>query len=324
MNLKTINTLGTGYSGSSAIYEFFQKTDLFYDPFPKSNFSLTYDPGGLIDLEKVITNSFTINKSKVAHDNFKDLIKFYSKKNKGLDFGKNLLIHNIDLQNLLKQFLENITILKYKGDTGYSQFKSNLFVKLRNKILLKCNNLIKKKMNNQNELFLFCELDHFQNEVKNLFFQLFEKNNTTKKNIILDQAGLIFNPKESTKFFSDPYNICVLRDPRDIYTELKRKGYGYPGYDIEKFCSWYKFIMEKIDHTENEKLIFIYFEDFVLNRDITLKKIFNFLKIEFDNFEKVNFDFKRSENNVYQYKHRLETHELKYIEKKLSNYLYKF
>ena len=61
MTNKIINTVGTGYSGSSAIYEFLQKTNLFYDPFPSSQFSITYDPR--IDLENVIKNQFTINKS---------------------------------------------------------------------------------------------------------------------------------------------------------------------------------------------------------------------------------------------------------------------
>ena len=67
----------TGYSGSSAIYEFLQKTKLFYDPFPNSHFSISYDPGGLLDLESVIKNQFTINKSKLAYNNFVELIKFY-------------------------------------------------------------------------------------------------------------------------------------------------------------------------------------------------------------------------------------------------------
>ena len=39
MSYKTINTIGTGYSGASAIYEFLQQTNLFYDPFPNSQFS---------------------------------------------------------------------------------------------------------------------------------------------------------------------------------------------------------------------------------------------------------------------------------------------
>ena len=118
--------------------------------------------------------------------------------------------------------------------------------------------------------------------------------------------------------------IYVLRDPRDIYTELKRKGYGYPGYDVETFCNWYKLIMKKIDYTENEKLIFINFEDFALKKDLILKKIFDFLKIEFSNYNDVKFNFKRPENNVQQFKDGLEKIELEYIENKLTNYLFKF
>ena len=263
--------MGTGYSGSSAIYEFFQKSDLFYDPFPESNFSLTYDPGGLVDLEFLLKNSFTINNSKIAYERFIDLIEYYSNEKRGFDLGKNLSRHNPNLKNLLLNFLNNITIMKYKGDTGYSQFKNNFLKKIKIKILLKFNSLLKKKMNNQNEIFLLCNHKHFQEEVRKLFFELFEKDNEKKKDIILDQAGSIFNPKESTKFFPDPYNICVLRDPRDIYTEFKRKGYGYPGYNVETFCDWYKLIMKKIDYTENEKLIFINFEDFALKKEIVLK-----------------------------------------------------
>ena len=82
MKYKTINTVGTGYSGASAIYEFLQKTNKFYDPFPNSQFSISYDPGGLQDLENIIRNQFTINKSKQAYDNFKDLINFYCAENK--------------------------------------------------------------------------------------------------------------------------------------------------------------------------------------------------------------------------------------------------
>ena len=81
MTYKTINTVGTGYSGASAIYEFLQKTNIFYDPFPNSQFSISYDPGGLQDLENIIRNQFTINKSKQAYDNFKDLINFYCAEN---------------------------------------------------------------------------------------------------------------------------------------------------------------------------------------------------------------------------------------------------
>ncbi len=324
--LKTINTLGTGYSGSSAIYEFFQKTNLFYDPFPNSNFSLTYDPGGLMDLEKVISSTFTINNSKIAHDNFQDLIGYYSKKNQGTQTGKNLIKHNKELKILLEHFLKGITALSYKGDSGYLNYKNELIKKMRIKILLKLTKLFKKKLPNQKEFFLLCDLNTFKNEVEKLFFELFVKNNNKKKDIILDQAGSIFEPKQSTKFFYNTYNICVLRDPRDIYAELKRKGQGFPGYDLKIFCDWYLIIMKKIDQIKKNdgRLIFINFEDFVLNRKSSLTKIFQFIEKEFENFDEVQFDFKRSENNILIHKKELSENENKYIESKLENYLFKF
>ena len=39
--MNTIVTIGTGYSGSSAIYEFLRQTNNFHDPFPNIEFSIT-------------------------------------------------------------------------------------------------------------------------------------------------------------------------------------------------------------------------------------------------------------------------------------------
>ena len=120
MSYKTINTIGTGYSGASAIYEFLQQTNLFYDPFPNSQFSISYDPGGLQDLENVINTQFTINKSTEAYNNFIELINFYCGQNKGLKIGKNLTKYNTNLKYLLTNFLNNIVILNYKGETAFT------------------------------------------------------------------------------------------------------------------------------------------------------------------------------------------------------------
>ena len=38
--MKTIITIGSGYSGSSAIYEYLRLTNLFIDVFPNKEFSL--------------------------------------------------------------------------------------------------------------------------------------------------------------------------------------------------------------------------------------------------------------------------------------------
>ena len=106
MTYKTINTVGTGYSGASAIYEFLQKTELFHDPFPNSQFSISYDPGGFLDLENVIKNQFTINKSTLAYNKFLKLIKFYCDQNSRFKTGKNLIKYNKHLNYLLKKFFK--------------------------------------------------------------------------------------------------------------------------------------------------------------------------------------------------------------------------
>ena len=113
--------------------------------------------------------------------------------------------------------------------------------------------------------------------VKKLFYELLEKNNQKKKDIILEQAGTIFHPKSSLKYFNNPYSLCVLRDPRDIYTELKRKNYKFPGYNVEIFCSWYENIQKKINLNEklDQKVFFLNFEDFVIKKTETINKIFD-------------------------------------------------
>ncbi len=326
MTYKTINTVGTGYSGSSAIYEFLQKTELFYDPFPNSQFSISYYPGGLLDLESVIKNQFTINKSKLAYNNFVELINFYCNQNSRIKVGKNLVKYNKDLNYLMRNFLNNIVILKYNGETAFTNYKSSFYEHLKYKILNYLYKFKKEKRENRNKLFIFCDIEIFEKEVKKLFFELYEKNNQQNKDIILEQAGTIFHPKSSLKYFSNPYNLCVLRDPRDIYTELKRKGYKFPGYSVEIFCSWYENIYKKINLDEklDKKVFFFNFEDFVIKKQETINKIFDHIQLDRIEINKVDFNFSRCENNINLYKKELYKSEIEYIENKLKKYLYLF
>jgi len=324
MSYKTINTIGTGYSGASAIYEFLQQTNLFYDPFPNSQFSISYDPGGLQDLENVINNQFTINKSTEAYNNFIELINFYCGQNKGLKIGKNLTKYNTNLKYLLTNFLNNIVILNYKGETAFTNYKSSFYKNLKYKILNYIYKIKREKRINREELYIFCDLKNFEIEVNRLFFELFEKNNIKKKDMILEQAGTIFNPISSVKFFSNPFSLCVLRDPRDIFTELKRKAYKFPGYSVEIFCNWYQNIFKKINLDEqlDKKVIFFNFEDFVIKRDETINKIFDHIQCERIEINKVDFNFSRCEGNINVYKKELYKKEIEYIENKLKKYLY--
>ena len=119
--------------------------------------------------------------------------------------------------------------------------------------------IIRRKRKNKEILFIFCDFENFEKQVDKLFYELFEKKNVDYKDIILEHAGTIFNPISSIKYFPNPYCLGIFRDPRDIYTELKRKAYKFPGYSVEIFCDWYSNIRKKInlDETNHKKVLFL-------------------------------------------------------------------
>ena len=323
MNNKTIITIGTGYSGSSAIYEYFQKTKLFFDPFPNVELSISYDPGGLLDIENLIKNNFSINQNQHIYKNFRNNIKFYISKDKRIRAGKNLKLHFQDIEKTLEIFLKNITDVNYKGETLLTSFNKPLLFSFIDKILFKYSFIRKKKYIKGNSI-LFKDLENFYGEVNTLLNKMIYNRNFDKKNVILDQAGTIFNPIESTKFYENSRPICILRDPRDIFAEFTNKGPAYPGYDVLIFCDWYKNIIKKIKDIDNsnEKVLFIWFEDFVLKNEETLEKIFNFTSMQTPDNNKVEFNFERSKSNIFKYKKLSNLENIKIIEKNLYENFY--
>jgi len=326
MSLKTINIVGTGYSGSSAIYEFLQKTELFHDPFNNNQLSITYDPGGLIELENLIKNQFTPNKARLVYISFNKLIDYYCLKSGRLKLGKDLIKCKKDLRKILSNYISSITNLEFRGESSFINFQKSSFDKIKLKTVSRYYKFIKKKRKNQDKFIIFCDIERFYTETKNLIFELVEKDNFSKKDIILDQAGTIFNPISSVKFYKNPLSICVLRDPRDIYSEIKNITNKFPAYNLKVFVNWYKQIINKIDINEkkDKRVLFVNFEDFVMNKDKTLNKIFNMLEKDIPDLKKISFDFSKSKKNISIYKNLLKNYEINYIENNLKNYLYNF
>ena len=54
--------------------------------------------------------------------------------------------------------------------------------------------------------------------------------------VILNQAGCIWSPISSTKYFPNPKVIVIYRDPRDIFSEFRGKtANSYPGTNVINF-----------------------------------------------------------------------------------------
>ena len=316
--MKTIIIIGSGYSGSSAVYEFLKISNFFFDPFPSQEFSITYDPGGIMELENCIQENFTPNKNTIAYKKFLQNIRYYTNKPSELKPGKNLKIDNNNLYVMLTDYLDSITDIKYEGYSNYLIFNDTVIKNLVRKI--------KKKFakKHKGEMVLFCEINEFKKKTKEFFDVLFLKNNEKKMDVILNQAGCIWSPISSTKYFPNPKAIVIYRDPRDIFSEFRGKtANSYPGTNVDQFCSWYENIMLKInkDEINQSNVLKVNFEDFVLENKEVIKKIYDHVEIK-EIRDKNNFDFSKSKNNIYRYKNNLDKNEIEIIEKKLKKYLH--
>ena len=315
MSIKTILTIGTGYSGSSAIYEYLQNTGFYFDPFPNKEFSLVYDPGGIIDLEILSSENFTLNKNAFIINQFKKNIDYYThsyactKKNKEVDITK----------NILKNYLNSIIYLEYTARTNFIKYNDSFLKKIIEKVFYK----VKLKFKN-NKIPIIVNSEEFKKNTKKLFKDLF-KNNLEEKDIIIDQGANIYNLKNSIKYYTNPHCILVFRDPRDIFSEFKKKtASAYPKENVELFCLWYDRTMSQILNSDfnDVKLIKIKFEDFILKNELVINKLSNFLNKEImPNSNK--FNFLKSKKNILRFRNDLLKTEVDFIENKLKKYLNK-
>ena len=173
-------------------------------------------------------------------------------------------------------------------------------------------------------MLFFCDEDQFKQKTIDLFKNLFFLNNEEKKDVIIDQGGTIWNPYSSTIYFDNPRCFIIFRDPRDIFSEFKRKAaHRYPGNDVNIFCSWYKKIISQIDENEAKKsnILKLNFEDFVFNHKETVSSISDHISTNI-NPENVEFDLLRPKKNVSRYIQDLSKEEILIIEKELKNFLY--
>lgn len=314
--MKTLIIIGTGYSGSSAIYEFLKKTNRFKDPFPDKEFSLTYDPGGLLDLEEKILKSKSINQVNYTISQFKKNFYYYTNKDNSVKPGKNFS-NKKRLKHLFEDYMNNIIDFEYVGESTFMKHQNNILSYLKSKMYEKLN--IKKST----KIYSLVDYKKFKMETSDFISKLLFSNGA-KDNIILDQGGIITDVFNSTKFYTNPYIILVYRDPRDIFSEFKQKSaYSYPKENVNVFCQWYEKLIKSINSQDfkNLKILNLNFEEFVLNHKKTIQKISEFTSEDL-NIHLEDFSLERSKNNLFKFKNLLEKSEILTIEKRLEKYLY--
>ena len=134
-----------------------------------------------------------------------------------------------------------------------------------------------------------------------MFFKVRKDYNT----VVVNNAFEAFKPENSINYFDNAFSIVVLRDPRDIYASILLQEEAFiPSFedgdgiyskeylqslkknmlgveDIKVFIKRQELYMSQINFSAREKakILYINYEDLVLQYEKTVAKIFSHLKI---------------------------------------------
>ncbi|MGL3827299.1 hypothetical protein [Candidatus Pelagibacter communis] len=309
-----IIVIGSGNSGSGAIFDYLSGQEQNLSFLNGKEFRLIHDPDGLNDLHINNYKNFSINNSASSFMRFQNIFTKFALKQKS----------NKKLIKLLNMYLSNVIELRYNALPEFYKNRLNLNDKLNfyiNRIIFK-KKIHKIKLLNmtlpiKEEKFIKITKIFINNIIKTI-----HPNIKKYKNVILNQGGNYWNLDQSTKYFDNYKIIIVDRDPRSIYWSMKRTGaFSYPGHDVDIFIKWYKKTQKIFENNfkKNKKILKINYERF-LNNYNNQKKVINKF-IGFNTKVESNFDYKKSCLNLYKAKYKLGKTELNKIEKNLKNYL---
>jgi len=329
----------TGYygTGSSAITDFVSEFDNCFS-LTNHEFRFVQDPGGISDLEYNLVENHHRHNSGHALKKYKEIVDFLS--------GNALIkkyepFFNYQWRNISYEYIGKLTDIEYKGywhqdviDKGFIFYFSKRVI---NKILQKTiwrHNRERGLNEIPNEITLCSKPseEKFLSLTRDYIDQLFScANGENKPDIMVDQIVPPSNLKRYLRYFNDIKVFVVDRDPRDLYLLEKYiwKGTVIPTENVELFCKWYVYTRShrKTEVYQNEKVMFVQFEDLVYKYEETTENIRKWLGYSEQDHLLKQMYFKPSKStfNTRLWR-RIEgiEEEISYIQNELKDYLYKY
>ena len=304
-----IGVCGYGYSGSGAILDMLREMDSCCCLFPDQEFLLPYTPGGIQDLE--YQRSMESPRS------------MYRKSAPG------------KLQTTSKAFISKITQVTWNGtyynDTWKHDLPNQFGIRVGNRVIKLYEKIFDTKKRIKGKMYLSVAPENFYSAAREYIHQVItDLGYDWNKHILLNQPFDVHAPKQSMKYFDNPFAIIVDRDPRDIYVlakkYLKREGSFIPSDKVEDYILYHRLVRTKCEKEDEAKILRMSFEDLVYDYDKTALRIQNFLGLHNSKQEKKKyFDPAVSiENTQLFLKFPELAADIHQIEKALPEYLYPF
>lgn len=286
--LQYVLVLGYGWSGSSAVVDLLNEVDGFFQV--ETEFRLIKDPHGIMDLRKSVAEHWDALNSDYAIREFNDFIKFLYRN--GNRFRQGLAYNKIFGSSFLEtsdKYVNRLIDFKYRSIWWLLIDRMSFGKLLWGKILHKFH--ICDYMRNFEMYFAKQTIEDFDAITRKYLNEIFAPLAKQKhaNRIILDQAVPVQNVMPATHFFDSAKVIVVDRDPRDIYVDLIN-GKNLIGKDLavshntEAYVKWHNAWRDGREHMFKKagNVLFLYFEDLILQYEQSVAKIFEFLGVDSD------------------------------------------
>lgn len=317
-----IIVVGSGYSGSGAVFDYLSGRSDVATTISGVEFRLGIDPGGLQDLSYALGEGFHPNRASMAIKNFQDLCRRYGRSKSALPPGLGYVDLIPEYESVIEAYIHAIVdidfhAIPYVELTQLSPLMA--FFVTRARAYYKR----KKEKPPLGDVKLPVSKEEFDRITATFIDSLFQHNDTDLQSlpILVNQAGSYWHPLSSTKWFGKRHIITVTRDPRDIYADLKSMGYAYPGGDVRLFIDWYENVMKRTatQEWESEEVVPIQFEEITRNPDEECKKLLSRIGLSVD--VESSYNLADSYKNVGVYKKELDATEIGMIETRLERFL---
>lgn len=274
---------GFGSSGLSALIDLLDEVDgVFTTP---QEFALFNDPDGIISLESALIDNWSIFQGNVAIRRFQKLVRALSRKYIGpypnLDYTK---FFGHDFNVATREYLDKLIQIKFRG-LSYG-----------------VDNLITRQLNQRVKLFRRSRLTNIDMYVaKNLSEEQFLEytrefvlrlaniclHKYSKHTFVFDEGFVSLSLEKVLRYLPSNSRVVVMvRDPRDVYAELRRSGdaWMFQPAELDKFIAYQKAMFsrwhEQKAKVDSTKYLQVNFDSLIVNYDTEKKRIFDFLKIK--------------------------------------------
>ncbi len=282
-----VDVSGFFTSGSSAMVDLLKEFRGFYE----SNAEIRFikDPYGITQMENALINQWEFINSSAAISDFLDLCRKSCRYGKGLfspaGFGLKKTI-SPDFMKITEEYISDLTDYTYKFDFYHYKFKKPYLKYVIDRYRWAIEYLSKGKFKTANRNIETCYFAHptqeqFNNATKKYFSRLFDNHvGDGRSFIILDQAVSPNNTQVIEKYFNKAKMIIIDRDPRDMYVDDIQWGENldknFQSREAAlKYVRRAKALRDDIELSEN--ILYVRFEDLIINYDETRLKILHFL-----------------------------------------------